>query len=283
MSPLLIWNFLESFSALEIRGLEAEAFLQGQFTCDVRLQSGQAIMGACCDHKGRMLVNGWVGKLASDHYLLFIPSGLLVSTLLHLKKFAIFSKIEILENPQWKTLVYCGNVEMAHSDESILKGETAAIHWRFGELSHLNLIAEELAQITPPSSSDALELLLIENKIVFVQTPTQGMFIPQMIGLEKWGGVSFHKGCYVGQEVVARTQHLGQLKRRLQTLRGVCDIAQKPFAGDGILDEQNETMGYVAACAPATSGVFYLLAVIQDRALSQPFYTPTHHRLELLA
>ncbi len=65
---------------------------------------------------------------------------------------------------------------------------------------------------------EAIQYAWILAHLVFLQPPTMNLFLPQMLELEKLGGVSFNKGCYVGQEVVARTQHLGQLKRHLQKM-----------------------------------------------------------------
>src|SRR5579871_2885825 len=183
------WNIFNHFASLEINGPQAEEFLQGQFTCDIRsLSSGQAILGACCDPKGRMLASGWIGKL-KDCFFLFLPSDLLKLTMEHLQKYAAFSKVRLQEAPSWQVLICSEECPLDLSSENILKGKAGPIHWLFAEG----------IQITPAVSSEAIDLILIKNFIAFVQPATRGLFIPRMLGLEKLGGVSFNKGCYVGQ------------------------------------------------------------------------------------
>lgn len=281
MTKQLIWKIIEDFAAIEITGLQAGEFLQGQFTCDIHaIKPGQAVAGACCDHKGRMLVNGFIGKL-ENHFILFVPSVLATLTADHLQKFAVFSKVQLSNKSDWQALVYYSNELINYQNETILQGQALPTRWLIGESHLLKPIQEEFKKTTPPASEDDLNLLLIQHKIAFVLPSTRGLFIPQMLGLEKLGGVSFQKGCYVGQEVIARTQHLGQLKRQLQILKLTCPLADKPAPGDAIIDGHNEIMGQAAAIAPDKTGGFHLLAVVQDRALAHPLFTALHHPLVL--
>ncbi len=102
----------------------------------------------------------------------------------------------------------------------------------------------------------------IETGFVWIYPESSGLFIPQMINLQQWGGVSFKKGCYVGQEIIARTENLGQLKRHLYRARVNADVLH---VGDE-LTNKGTPIGNIAEIAKSTSG-FEILAVIHDSAI----------------
>ncbi len=104
----------------------------------------------------------------------------------------------------------------------------------------------------------------VQQGRVYLQPSTSLLFTPQMINLEKNGGVSFTKGCFLGQEIIARTQHLGQLKRHLYQL---CLPIEAPI-GSAILNPQQEHLGTLVLLAPQASQ-WLGLAVIEQRALTQ--------------
>src|SRR5690606_31472691 len=94
---------------------------------------------------------------------------------------------------------------------------------------------------------------------------TQEQFIPQMVNLDIIGGVSFKKGCYPGQEIVARTQYLGKVKRRMYLAHLDLDSCQDIAAGDSLFctDTGDQVCGMIANAAPAPAGGVNVLAVIQ--------------------
>ena len=104
----------------------------------------------------------------------------------------------------------------------------------------------------------------IKDKLALLTQNTSLLFTPQMIDLEKMGGVSFTKGCYVGQEIVARTQHLGKLKRHLHRVQIKTDQVLKP--GDSLHNNNNEKVGIIVN-AVFHDGVLDALAVVEDRLL----------------
>jgi tRNA-modifying protein YgfZ len=267
---------IDDFVTIKVAGAKADTFLQGQFTCDIRsLKPGQAIPGACCDHKGRMLANGWLGRW-QENFMLFLPGNMLNLTIEHLQKFAVFSKVTLMAESGWTALNYAGGSlpalpgELIHSQLPYSNPHGYFLHWLMGPEESIRLMQEKLAKQAVSIESATLQLLQIAAQAVFIQPATRALFTPQMIGLEKLGGVSFNKGCYVGQEIVARTQHLGQLKRHLQTLRVITDKAPQP--GDALVDNKQEEMGHIAAAAADPQGGYQVLAVVQDRALSGPLF-----------
>ncbi len=268
---------IDDFVAIKVAGAKADAFLQGQFTCDIRsLKPDQAIPGACCDHKGRMLANGWLARWQED-FMLFLPKNMLNLTIEHLQKFAMFSKVNLMEESGWAALNYAGGSlptlpagELIHSQLPYPNSYGYFLHWIMGPEESVRLIQKKLAENAVPIESSTLQLFLIAAQTVFIQPATRALFTPQMIGLEKLGGVSFSKGCYVGQEIIARTQHLGQLKRHLQTLQ--LAAGDPPRVGDPLSDDKNEEMGNIAAVGTDPQGGYRLLAVVQDRALPGPLF-----------
>ena len=102
----------------------------------------------------------------------------------------------------------------------------------------------------------------IRNGIPWVTAQTQDQFVPQMANLELIGGVNFKKGCYPGQEIVARTQYLGKLKRRLY----LAHVEASAHAGDDLCSEDvgGQINGMIANAAPAPGGGSDVLAVVQS-------------------
>jgi folate-binding protein YgfZ len=105
------------------------------------------------------------------------------------------------------------------------------------------------------------ELQEIQAGIPEVYAKTQEEFVPQMLNLDLLNGINFKKGCYTGQEIVARTHYLGTVKRRTQLAHIDSDIASNP--GDDIFNSNGDIVGKVVRCAPSYSGGYDLLAEIR--------------------
>ncbi len=215
---------LQYLGVLRANGPDTEAFLQGQLTCDITsLSETQGSFGACCDPKGRMLATFFIWRSADNYYLL-LPRNMLDMTLAHLKKYIIRAKVNLqIEN---------------HAAELITSPDfsTNENHWR----------AQNIAA-----------------GFVWIYPATRGLLIPQMINLEKIGGVSFKKGCYVGQEIIARTENLGKLKRHLY--QAEIDTAENIKIGDEITNADKQVIGIIVEFVQITATHYKLLAVLQDQ------------------
>jgi len=125
-----------------------------------------------------------------------------------------------------------------------------------------------LAAEARPVGLSAWELLDIQAGLPWIGTPLAEAFVPQMLNLQALGGVSFNKGCYPGQEVVARSQYLGSVKRRLYLARcsggAVC-----PQPGDMLPTIGGEEAGQVVAAQPHPAGCCALLAVLRNECVEQ--------------
>ncbi|MFN3357563.1 MAG: YgfZ/GcvT domain-containing protein [Pseudomonas sp.] len=265
---------------LAVRGADAAKFLQGQLTCNLNyLGDTQASLGARCTQKGRMQSSFRI-LLQGDGVLLAMASALLEPQLADLKKYAVFSKSKLTdESAAWArfgvtdgdlALTSLGLELPAETDSVVRADALIAIRVSPGR-AELWVPAEKAetvrsqlaAQLT---EADLNEWLLgqVRAGIGQVMPQTRELFIPQMLNLQAVGGVSFKKGCYTGQEIVARMQYLGKLKRRLYRLS--LNAAQMPEPGTPLFSpNHNSSIGEVVLAAKADQ-VIELLAVLQAEA-----------------
>ena len=267
---------------LAVRGPDAEKFLQGQITCNLKyLGSDGSSLGARCTPKGRMLSSFRVLRVA-DGFLLAMASELLDAQLTDLQKYAVFSKVKLGdESGAWARFGLCADdaaltalgVPLAdETDSTASNGELTAIRLSSGRVElwaaaeQAQGVRQQLGQTLAEGTLDDWRLAQIRAGVGQVTGPTRELFIPQMINLQAVGGVSFKKGCYTGQEIVARMQYLGKLKRRLYRLSLASD--QVPQAGNELFSPVHRSaVGEVVLAAPANDRI-ELLAVLQEDAVS---------------
>ena len=126
-----------------------------------------------------------------------------------------------------------------------------------------NSLASRFAQVAP----EAWSLEEVRAGVPLVTLPTQDQFVPQMANFERVSGVDFKKGCYPGQEIVARTQYLGKLKRRMY--RGQVDATTAPAAGMDVYANEPQPIGTVVNAAPRPEGGYEFLAVLQSSSVEE--------------
>jgi folate-binding protein YgfZ len=265
---------------LAVRGVDAGKFLQGQLTCNIDyLSDAKAGLGARCTQKGRMQSSFRILP-EGDGYLLAMASELIEAQLLDLKKYAVFSKSKLTdESASWTRFGLSGGdsamaalgVYLTQEIDSVARGnDLIAIRVSPGR-AELWVRAEKAdevqAQLAVSLSQGSLNDWLlgqIRAGIGQVFGQTRETFIPQMINLQAVGGVSFKKGCYTGQEIVARMQYLGKLKRRLYRLN--LSSGEVPEAGTPLFSPvHGSAVGEVVIAANSGEGV-ELLAVLQADA-----------------
>jgi folate-binding protein YgfZ len=266
---------------LAVRGVDASKFLQGQLTCNLDyLSEAKATLGARCTQKGRMQSSFRI-LLEGDGVLLAMASELIEAQLLDLKKYAVFSKSKLTdESASWvrfglshgdAALASLG-LELPQDTDSVVRAnDLIAIRvsparaelWVRAEQA--DDIRNRLAAQLPEGSLNDWLLGQIHAGIGQVFGQTREEFIPQMINLQAVGGVSFKKGCYTGQEIVARMQYLGKLKRRLYRL--TLEDNDVPEPGIELFSPVHaSSAGNVVLAARTGSGV-ELLAVLQADAV----------------
>ena len=265
---------------LAVRGSDAAKFLQGQLTCNLNyLSDTQASLGARCTQKGRMQSSFRI-LLQGDGVLLAMASELLEPQLADLKKYAVFSKSKLTdESAAWSRfgLVNANSalanlgLELPAETDSVARNEYLIAIRVSPDRSELWVPSDRADAVKAQLSetldqADLNEWLLgqIRAGIGQVMPQTRELFIPQMLNLQAVGGVSFKKGCYTGQEIVARMQYLGKLKRRLYRLS--LDSAQMPEPGTPLFSpSHSSSIGEVVIAAKADQ-VIELLAVLQAEA-----------------
>ena len=280
MADTAFYCTLSHEGILAVRGPDASKFLQGQVTCNLNyLSDNHSSLGARCTPKGRMQSSFRIVSVA-DGYLLAMASELLEAQLADLKKYAVFSKSKLAdESPDWLRIGLSGGDDILHSLGLPLAAEADSVA-HHNELLALRL-SDGRAELWVPASQAAAVQTQLDNQlpqaplndwllaqvragIGQVMGSTRELFIPQMINLQALGGVSFKKGCYTGQEIVARMQYLGKLKRRLYRL-SLADL-KIPEPGTPLFSPvHNSSVGEVVLAARSAEAV-ELLAVLQDDA-----------------
>lgn len=265
---------------LAVRGADAGKFLQGQLTCNLNyLSDTQASLGARCTQKGRMQSSFRI-LLQGDGVLLAMASELLEPQLADLKKYAVFSKSKLTdESAAW------ARFGLDHGDAALsslgleLPADTDSVARNDGLIA-VRVSPERAELWVPAEQADAIKAKLsavltegelnqwllgqVRAGIGQVMPSTRELFIPQMLNLQAVGGVSFKKGCYTGQEIVARMQYLGKLKRRLYRLK--LDGSELPEPGTQLFaPSHNSSIGEVVISARGEQNI-ELLAVLQAEA-----------------
>ena len=281
MADTAFYCILSHEGILAVRGPDANKFLQGQVTCNLNyLSDSHSSLGARCTPKGRMQSSFRI-VMVSDGYLLAMASELLEAQLADLKKYAVFSKSKLAdESSEWLRIGLSGGDEALHSlglelsdaADSVTHGnEMLALRLSDGraELWIPNAQAEAvqalLASQLPEAPLNDWLLAQVRAGIGQVMGSTRELFIPQMLNLQAVGGVSFKKGCYTGQEIVARMQYLGKLKRRLYRLELQDSEVPEP-ATELFSPTHASSIGEVVLAARSEAGV-ELLAVLQGDAV----------------
>jgi len=282
MADTAFYCTLSHEGILAVRGPDANKFLQGQITCNLNyLSDSQCSLGARCTPKGRMQSSFRILSV-NDGYLLAMASELLTAQLSDLQKYAVFSKSKLTdESAEWLRLGLSGGdealrglgLELPESADSVVRhNELLALRLADGRAElwvpagQTEAVSAQLATLMPEAPLNDWLLAQVRAGIGQVMGSTRELFIPQMINLQALGGVSFKKGCYTGQEIVARMQYLGKLKRRLYRL--TAPDASLPEPGTALFSPtHSSSVGEVVLAAHSATGI-ELLAVLQaDAAL----------------
>jgi len=219
-------------SILDVSGPDAEAFLDSQLTSDVKnIKIKSLTRSGYCNPKGRLIATPYVIRNANSFNLL-LPNDLVDEFISRISRFILRSKVSINEND---ALAIVGVIAQAGAEISIreldeLDNEILEINSRQGFIlrpfDSLESFWVKTTQSYLSSQFEHWEVENIRNGIVNIGDATKEQFLPQMINLEKHKGVSFTKGCYPGQEIVARTKYLGSVKRKLCYFRSDSLIGQ---------------------------------------------------------
>ena len=287
MPPLLFetlathaaYSDLSSLGLIAVQGDDTMALLQGQFTNDVRkLAQHNAQYSGLCSPKGRLLANFLLWQQAGCVYIQ-MPAALQPFLQKRLAMYVLRSKVQLSDvQMQWRRIGVAGRQAAAavkSLTSCVLENDMTSVENEQGSV--LRLSAERY-QISVPvtDGEDSLgqiaayanqidinqwQWLEIQAGVPSIVTATQDQFVPQMVNFDLTNSVDFKKGCYTGQEIVARTQYLGKLKRRMYLIHSDTEMA----AGDEIYSSEMEgqATGMVVNAQPSPLAGWDALAVVQ--------------------
>ena len=202
---------LTDLGVIRAQGADAASFLHGQLTTDfASLGFSEARLAGFCSAKGRLMATLIAWKSADDEILLALPAELLAPVLKRLSMFVMRAKCKLSDAsadvPLW-------GVAEAPSAGAVWSRQGDAIRLPSAPGAALFLTTQASPDLPVLASAD-WQWLSLQSGLPWISAATSEQFVPQMVNLELLGGVNFKKGCYPGQEIVARSQYRGTLKRR---------------------------------------------------------------------
>lgn len=277
---------LDDLRLLAVTGDDRAAFLQGQLTQDVaRARADTTVMTGWADPKGRLMFAGhlFVARPGPEEALaLLVPAELADVLLRRLRMYLLRAKAQV-------TLLDMPLAGLFGTPAESPGAQSVRLHGQDGRHLLLGPAADDArcGALDQDPARDlagarrAWKLADIRAGLPTVVAATTGEFVPQMVNLDLIGGISFTKGCYTGQEIVARMKYLGRVKRRMLRF----GTAGDPPAPGASLHAGRGAVGQVVSSAPAETGSEFLAVVVLDD-LPGPFFldeagTLPARRLEL--
>ena len=275
----LVLADLSHYGLIAFAGEDAQTFLHGQITNDLRgLKEDKAVFAGYCSAKGRLLANFLVFRRDAD-ILLMLPRSLREPIQKRLNMFVLRAKVKVRDaSDEWVALGLSGPgadqlvaTRFGQTPAAVMDVVQGPEGWavRLGEARFDVFVSPAAAaglwqQWTGqarPVGTPAWDWLTVKAGVPVILPATQDQFVPQMANMELLQGVSFQKGCYPGQEIVARSQYLGKLKRRMY----LAHVEAAAAAGRELYspDLPGQACGMVVNAAPAPEGGTDLLAVLQ--------------------
>lgn len=277
---------LSHYGLIQFSGDDAPSFLQSQLSCDIReINQQKAQHGSYCTPKGRALASFLLWQ-QDDNFFMQLPVSLCASIQKRLSLFVLRANVRL--NDTSDPLIRIGiagqnaaalikeATGLTCSDQPLRVIHNENITILVQAQNRIELIApvenaptlwEHFTQGAKPVGTSCWDWQNIQSGIPVILPETQEQFLPQMINLDAIGGISFKKGCYPGQEIVARTQYLGKLKRRMFFAHIATTEAVK--AGDELysIDMENQSSGNIVNAASSPNGGYDILAVIQQSSV----------------
>ncbi|HCT3930274.1 TPA: tRNA-modifying protein YgfZ [Citrobacter koseri] len=275
---------LDDWALASITGADSEKYMQGQVTADVnQLTEQQHLLVAHCDAKGKMWSNLRLFR-DGDGFAWIERRSLREAQLTELKKYAVFSKVAIVPDDERVLLGIAGfqaraalaNIfsELPNSEKQVVSEGASTLLWfehpaeRFlliTDVATAEPLTEKLRGEAALNNSQQWLALDIEAGIPVIDSANSGQFIPQATNLQALGGISFKKGCYSGQEMVARAKFRGANKRALWSLAG--KASRVPEAGEDLelqMGENWRRTGTVLAAVQLDDGQVLVQVVMNN-------------------
>ena len=280
---------LSHLGLIRFSGEDAQSFLQGQLSCDLQeIDSGRAGYGGYCTPKGRLLSCFLIWQdVSEESYLMQLPVELVDSMIKRFRMFVLRAKVSIQDSTddfiRFGIVGKNAQASLQNSlPDTVLPDRPLTVtslpdgqiichsEYRFEIVTspiRAPLLWKDMNKSVSAAGAAGWDWLEIREGIPVILKTAQEQFIPQMVNLDIVGGVSFKKGCYPGQEIVARTQYLGKVKRRMY--RAHVDSSHSIAPGDSLFsaDTRDQACGMIVNAAPCPAGGTDVLAVIQTDSM----------------
>lgn len=250
---------------IKLSGPDSEKFLQGQVTCDLtQLDTQSSLNGAHLTPKGRIIFLFSITRDSQGALLLETNPSVIELAMASFKKYSVFFKTEITEvTDQFVSVLVSGPnadtiINKIDADTSrLIDIDTYSLSIRAERTQAcLSKVSGELI----PAGQGYSDLLRIRSGTADVTAESSDSFIVQMINLDAQNYISFKKGCYTGQEIVARAHYRGTVKRRMYILN--LATSTLPAIGEGLINSDGKVIGNVTNVALASDKTIEILAIL---------------------
>lgn len=253
---------LSEFGLLSVSGQDAKKLLQGQLTCDMeKISSTQSGFGALCNPQGRIISLFYLIEIQSIYYLL-MPQKMIAVTMSALKKYAVFFKTEIQEASDRFLLIGVKDIDantIQHTALINIPTNASRFILLIDRTNKNEINAESL------TNGIAWKNLNISEGIPAIYPETTGKFLPHEINLHKLNAIDFEKGCYTGQEIIARMHYRGKLKNHLYLASISCNAP--PSLGNDIYSEEEahiKSRGLIVDVCHLSNNDYLMLIVTDE-------------------
>ncbi len=271
---------LDSLGAVRVRGADAVKFLQGQLSADLGLLSAQrALLAGLHNPQGRVIALLRLIELAPQDVLALTARELAPALVARLAKFVLRSKVTLAEeSAEWRIEGLLADpgagtpLQIAQAGGVVRDGDAQIV--RIGEVAGRYLkVAPAAGAATaqaPEANARAWELAAIEAGAPQVYAATSEAFVAQMLNLDVLGGIAFDKGCYTGQEVIARAHYRGRVKRRMQRFATAAPANLKPGDSGTLPDGRGFEVVRAALRPDGRTEFLAVTALAADAAAAEP-------------
>lgn len=246
---------LKYLSAARFHGQDAGDFLHRQLSADIAaLAPGEAVFACCCTPKGQVIGLLLVCRLG-DEFLVAGAADLLPLVLARLRMFVLRSRVEFSLDPELN--VYGAGTSADLPGAATFQPASLGLYYHFSREPDV-----------PEKPGESFKAVEISHRVAWLGAGTSEKFIPQMLGYDGIGAVSFSKGCYPGQEIVARARYLGKVKRQPAIVQTVEPIAVSPADHVELHRGETWTQGVVVDSAPAGDGTILFVVAPAEPEIS---------------
>lgn len=269
---------LDYLAGIHVAGERAQEFLQGQLSCDLREVNEHEIrQGAMCDLKGRILALLDVVRWSGRGFQLILPRDLLSGTKATLAKTAMFSRVIL--NPESSYQLFGFhlqnendllpfNLKLSNTPYKVIQEDSYCCYCLGNQfyiflvdVAHAQTLRDEFATCSQYRGSLAWHALQLQQKRIEIYPKSRGLFLPHRLGLQLSGYLSFNKGCYKGQEIIARTHYRAKLKHELKIFK-IC-TNQTLHSGQKIFnDEAKVEVGELVDFCPISNNEYLIAASV---------------------